>query len=91
MMLFRISASFFVLCGVDRNDHGRAPRGPQHGKIVGLMRADSGFFGETILTTLEGKDILYIIAAPDSTVTTDYLSGHRLMSSVDRTGTNRVP
>ena len=33
------------------------------GKIVGLLRADSGFFDETILTTLEGKRISYIIAA----------------------------
>ena len=32
-------------------------------KIVGLLRADSGFFDETILTTLEGKRIPYIIAA----------------------------
>ena len=32
-------------------------------KIVGLLRADSGFFDETILTTLEGKRISYIIAA----------------------------
>jgi len=31
-------------------------------KIVGLLRADSGFFDETILTALEGKRIPYIIA-----------------------------
>ncbi len=32
-------------------------------KIVGLLRADSGFFDEAILTALEGKRIPYIIAA----------------------------
>lgn len=32
-------------------------------KIVGLLRADSGFFDEAILTTLETKRIPYIIAA----------------------------
>jgi hypothetical protein len=32
-------------------------------KRVGLLRADSGFFDEAILTTLEGKRIPYIIAA----------------------------
>ncbi|WP_051305041.1 IS1380 family transposase [Chitinilyticum litopenaei] len=32
-------------------------------KTVGLLRADSGFFDESILTTLEGKRIPYIIAA----------------------------
>ncbi|MDR1276325.1 MAG: IS1380 family transposase [Candidatus Accumulibacter sp.] len=32
-------------------------------KIVGLLRADSGFFDETILLALEGKCIPYIIAA----------------------------
>lgn len=32
-------------------------------KIVGLLRADSGFFGEAILCALEGKRIPYIVAA----------------------------
>ena len=32
-------------------------------KIVGLLRADSGFFDEAILAALEGKRIPYIIAA----------------------------
>ncbi len=32
-------------------------------KIVGLLRADSGFFDEAILTALEAKRIPYIIAA----------------------------
>ena len=32
-------------------------------KIVGLLRADSGFFDEAILLALEGKRIPYIIAA----------------------------
>jgi hypothetical protein len=32
-------------------------------KIVGLLRADSGFFDEAILSALEGKRIPYIIAA----------------------------
>ena len=32
-------------------------------KIVGLLRADSGFFDEAILIALEGKRIPYIIAA----------------------------
>lgn len=32
-------------------------------KIVGLLRADSGFFDEAILTVLEAKRIPYIIAA----------------------------
>jgi hypothetical protein len=32
-------------------------------KIVGLLRADSGFFDEAILIALEGKHIPYIIAA----------------------------
>ena len=32
-------------------------------KIVGLLRADSGFFDETILEALEGKRIPYIVAA----------------------------
>ena len=61
------------------------------GERLGGQRADSGFFDETILTTLEGKGILYIIAAPDSAVATDYLSGHRLVGSGDRIGTDRVP
>ena len=32
-------------------------------KAVGLLRADSGFFDEAILASLEGKHIPYIIAA----------------------------
>jgi len=32
-------------------------------KTVGLLRADSGFFDETVLTFLEGKGIPYIVAA----------------------------
>jgi hypothetical protein len=32
-------------------------------KTVGLLRADSGFFDETVLTFLEGKGISYIVAA----------------------------
>ncbi len=32
-------------------------------KIVGLLRADSGFFDEAILSALEGKRISYIVAA----------------------------
>lgn len=32
-------------------------------KVVGLLRADSGFFDDAFFTTLEGKGIPYIIAA----------------------------
>ena len=32
-------------------------------KVVGLLRADSGFFDEAVMTALEGKNIAYIIAA----------------------------
>ena len=32
-------------------------------KIVGLPRADSGFFDEAVLALMEGKRIPYIIAA----------------------------
>jgi hypothetical protein len=32
-------------------------------KVVGLLRADSGFFDEAVLLALEGKRIPYLIAA----------------------------
>ncbi|MEO7782430.1 MAG: hypothetical protein ABIR84_11510, partial [Candidatus Nitrotoga sp.] len=32
-------------------------------KIVGLLRADSGFYDDAILTFLQGRHIDYIIAA----------------------------
>ena len=32
-------------------------------KTIGLLRADSGFYSETVFSLLEGKNILYVIAA----------------------------
>lgn len=58
-------------------------------KVVGLLRADSGFFDEAILTALEGKRIPYIVAAPaDPDLAADGLSGHRLVGAGNRAGTD---
>lgn len=52
-------------------------------KIVGLLRADSGFFSETILAALEGKRVSYIVADWLLAAAADDPSGQRLVGVGD--------
>lgn len=52
-------------------------------KAVGLLRADSGFFDEAILSALKGKCIPYIVAARDAAPAAGDLPGWRLVGALE--------
>lgn len=57
-------------------------------KVVGLLRADSGFFDEAILATLEGT--LHRCCPADSAAAANDLSDNRLVGTGGRAGTGRT-